>query len=149
MLYGDKRETYREVFFQTWRKYQEQRPLEGIEKLLLPIMTMHPEYHELLAHPERAADRDYPPEMGQTNPFLHMGLHVSIAEQVSIDQPPGIKALYEQACRHFGDVHAAEHAIMECLAETLWQMQRSGSSLDMQGYLNCIRSQSGLPPVHS
>ena len=146
MLYGDKRETYRDIFFQVWQKYQQKQPLDGIETVILPVLTMHPEYQAVLENPDRYADRDYTPEAGETNPFLHMGLHVSIAEQLAIDQPPGIRALYDQARAHFGEAHAAEHLLMDCLAETIWQMQRQGSDFDTHLYTRCIRAQIGLPP---
>lgn len=145
MLYGDKRENYRRIFFDVWRKYQHSEPLQGIETVILPIIAMHPEYQTLLAAPERHLDQDYLPEGGESNPFLHMALHVAIAEQLSIDEPQGIRPLHEQALQATGDRHAAEHLILDCLAESLWQMQRQQTGFNAQAYLNCIRARLGQP----
>lgn len=145
MLYGDKRENYRSIFFDVWRKYQHGEPLQGIETVILPVIAMHPEYQALLAAPDRHLDRDYLPEDGESNPFLHMALHVAIAEQLSIDEPKGIRSLHEQALQRAGDRHAAEHLVLECLAEGLWQMQRQQDGFDAQAYLNCIRARLGQP----
>lgn len=144
MLYGNQRDTYRDIFFAVWRKHQDQIRLDGVEAQILPILMIHPEYHRLLSQPERFKDRDYLPEAGESNPFLHMGMHLGLTEQVSVDQPKGISALYQQACRQIGDVHAAEHRIMECLAEMIWLTLREQKPFDNQVYLDCIRRQIGL-----
>jgi len=98
---------------------------------------MHPEYHALLEQPERYLERDYGPESGGLNPFLHLSLHLAIAEQLSIDQPPGIRTRFERLAQHL-DEHDALHSILECLAETIWQAQRMASPPDQQAYLACI-----------
>ncbi len=87
-------------------------------------------------------EKEFTPENGQTNPFLHLSLHLAIAEQISIDQPPGIRAAY-QALRQRLEVHDAEHAVMECLGETLWKAQRAGTAIDTAGYLACLRRSGG------
>ena len=87
-------------------------------------------------------EKEFTPEGGQTNPFLHLSLHLAIAEQISIDQPPGIRAAY-QALRQRLEVHDAEHAVMECLGETLWKAQRAGTAIDTAGYLACLRRSGG------
>ena len=85
---------------------------------------MHPEYHATFENPERHADRDYSPEAGDINPFLHLSLHLAVAEQLAIDQPPGIRAQFERLRAARGDEHAALHAVLECLGEVIWSAQR-------------------------
>ena len=100
---------------------------------------MHPEYHVVLDEPERYLEQAYFPEMGETNPFLHMSLHLSVLEQIGIDQPTGITQAYQKLQQKYQDVHHAQHDLMDCLAETLWQAQRDGKSPDAEVYLNCMQ----------
>jgi hypothetical protein len=139
MFAGQDRGQTREVFFRAWRAHREGQPLEGVEKLIVQVVLRHPEYHALLEHPEPARERDYFPESGQTNPFLHLGMHIAIEEQLSIDQPPGIRALFETRRSQYGSHHDALHDILECLGETLWRAQRDRAPLDGPAYLECIR----------
>ena len=92
----------------------------------------------MLDQPERYRDRDWPPEMGETNPFLHLSMHLAISEQLSIDQPPGIKAAYQRLCLRQGDAHRAQHAVMDCLAEMIWRSQRDGVPPDGAAYVRCV-----------
>lgn len=137
-MFNPSREEVRRFFFEAWRKYRNQLPLEGLEQTAIEIMLLHPEYHSLLDQPEPYADRDFSPESGQLNPFLHMSLHLAIAEQVSIDQPRGIRALHQQL-QSAKAAHDALHVLLECLGETVWQAQRTGMPPDEAAYLECIR----------
>ncbi len=137
-MFNPSREEVRRFFFEAWRKYRNQLPIEGLERTAIEIMLLHPEYHALLDQPEQYADRDFSPESGQLNPFLHMSLHMAIAEQVSIDQPRGIRALHRQL-QSAQDAHDALHVLLECLGETVWQAQRTGMAPDEAAYLECIR----------
>lgn len=137
-MFNPSREEVRRFFFDAWRKYRNQLPLEGLEQTAIGIMLLHPEYHSLLDQPEPYADRDFSPESGQLNPFLHMSLHLAVAEQVSIDQPRGIRALHQQLQSARG-THDALHVLLECLGETVWQAQRTGMPPDEAAYLECIR----------
>lgn len=137
-MYSNDRNRMREVFCRAWRNFKEQRPLEGIERIIVDTALKHPEYQALLDAPD-APDRDYLPELGESNPFMHMGLHIAIVEQLSVDQPPGIRDLYQQLSRQLNDAHAVEHAMMECLAETLWHAQRDARAPDQNAYLDCLR----------
>ena len=137
-MFNPRREEVRRFFFEAWRKYRNQLPLEGLEQTAIEIMLLHPEYHSLLDQPEPYADRDFSPESGQLNPFLHMSLHLAIAEQVSIDQPRGIRALHQQL-QSAKAAHDALHVLLECLGETVWQAQRTGMPPDEAAYLECIR----------
>jgi hypothetical protein len=102
---------------------------------------MHPEYHAAFEHPERHAERDYSPETGDINPFLHLSLHLAVAEQLAIDQPPGIRAQFERLRNARGDEHSALHAVLECLGEVIWSAQRQRTPPDAVLYLACLERQ--------
>lgn len=138
-LFNPSRDQVRQFFFTTWQKFHAEQVLSGLEALALEVIQMHPEYHAVLNQPERYLEQAYFPEMGETNPFLHLSLHLSILEQIGIDQPPGIKAAYATLQLRLTDRHAAQHALMDCLAETLWQAQRAGAAPDAEAYLALIR----------
>jgi len=138
-MFTPTREQARQFFFDAWRKYRERAPLEGLETVAVEVMLLHPEYHHVLDDPDRFLDRDYVPEHGAANPFLHMSLHVAIEEQLSIDQPPGIGREYERILAARGDRHDALHAVLECLAETVWKAQRDRAAPDADAYLECLR----------
>lgn len=142
MLFNPSREDVRRFFCEAWRKACEGLPREPAEVIAADLIAEHPEYHALLEDPQSAIEKEFTPEGGAMNPFLHLSLHLAIAEQISIDQPPGIRAAYERL-RGRLDVHDAEHAIMECLGETLWRAQRTGGALDGAAYLECIRRAEG------
>ncbi len=135
-MFNPTRDEVREMFFGAWRKYRAGEPLAGVETLALEAILLHPEYHEVLSHPERFVDRDYTDE---TNPFLHMSLHLALVEQLSIDQPPGIVRLFNELVLKEQERHRAAHEAIECLAETLWRAQRAGSPPDAEAYLDCLR----------
>jgi hypothetical protein len=140
-MFNPSREQVRSFFFDAWRKYREGRPLEGLETVGAEVMLLHPEYHYVLDDPERFLDRDYVPEDGQANPFLHMSLHVAIEEQLAIDQPPGIRAEFERLLADRGDRHEALHVVLECLGEVVWAAQRVRAVPDGEAYLECLRRQ--------
>ncbi|MCL4471701.1 MAG: DUF1841 family protein [Gammaproteobacteria bacterium] len=137
-MFSPSRDQARRFFFDSWRKYREQQPLSGLESIALELMQQHPEYHALFDCPERYAGRDYLPEMGETNPFLHLSLHLAIREQQPIDQPHGIAAHYRRLLEKTGNAHDAEHLIMDCLGEMIWQAQRRGTAPDAAIYFECL-----------
>ncbi|QGU32401.1 DUF1841 family protein [Thermochromatium tepidum] len=137
-MFSTDRQTHRRIFLEAWRKAKAQAPLGPIESQIVELMRRHPEYWPFLEDGTRALDQDFPPELGQTNPFLHLGLHLAILEQLSIDQPRGIRERYQRLLTHLGDPHQVEHAIMECLAESLWRVQHQRLPFDEAGYLDCI-----------
>jgi hypothetical protein len=145
MFAGQDRGQTREVFFRAWRAHREGHPLEGVEKLIVQVVLRHPEYHALLEHPEPARERDYFPESGQTNPFLHLGMHIAIEEQLSIDQPRGIRGYYQKILMRLPDEHAAQHHMMECLGEMLWQANRQATAPQETVYLDCLKRLLGSP----
>jgi Domain of unknown function (DUF1841) len=140
-MFNPSRDEVREMFFGAWRKYREGVPLAGIESLALEVILQHAEYHAVLDAPERYRSHDYTDE---SNPFLHMSLHLALEEQLSIDQPPGIAHRFQVLVSKFGDRHEALHQALECLAETLWRAQRAGTaSPDAAAYLSCLERRGG------
>ncbi len=137
-MFNPSRDQARQFLFDTWAKYRAQQTLSGLESMTLEILLQHPEYHSLLNDPERHLDQDYLPEQGETNPFLHLSLHLAIAEQLSIDQPPGIKGRYQKLLETSGDLHHAHHQLMECLGEMIWQAQRNRTAPDPLVYFSCL-----------
>jgi len=134
-MFDPTREQVRETFFGAWRKYRAGEPLAGIETIVLDVILAHPEYHALLSDPERYRDEDY---AERPNPFLHMSLHIALAEQLSIDQPPGIAAHFAKLLARTRDRHEALHEALECLAETVWRAQRDHVPPDAVAYLECL-----------
>ncbi len=139
-LYSKDRGSMRQVFFSTWEKYKQSRPLQGVEPLLIDIILLHPEYHSILENQDKYLDFDFPPEQGQGNPFLHMSLHMTIEEQLSMDNPAGIRQHF-QTLQQNRDKHDALHVLLECLAEAIWKAQRHESSNLEQDYLACVAEQ--------
>lgn len=140
-MFQPTRDQSRRLFFDTWQKYRQREALSGIEVIALEVILLHPEYHEILTDPEQYLDKDYPPEMGVTNPFLHMAMHVAIKEQLSINQPVGICERFDRLLENTGDAHAAAHQVMECLAEMIWQAQRNQTAPEMSVYFECLDRQ--------
>jgi len=137
-MFNPTREQVRDFFFETWRKYRAGEPLAGLEAPALEVVLLHPEYHALLDRPERSREQEYFPELGETNPFLHLSLHLAVEEQLSIDQPPGVAARFAALSARFGERHAALHEAIECLAEMVWRAQRDAAPPDGAAYLECL-----------
>src|SRR5579883_1569120 len=127
---GQNREQLRQMYLDAWRKYTARQPLEPLEAQVAAVIAEHPEYVPLLESGSQALAADYTPEGGRENPFLHMGLHLAIREQVATDRPAGITRIHQDLSKRFGDAHAAEHTMLEALAETLWESQRAGRAPD-------------------
>lgn len=117
--------------------------LTPLEAIASDWMRQHPEYENDLADTERALETDYSVDEGRSNPFLHLSMHLSIHEQVSVDQPPGIRDACETLIRRLGSIHDAHHQIMECLGEMLWAAQRNATPPDGEAYIHCIRQRAG------
>ncbi len=128
----------RMFYSQVFLKHLNGQPLEPMERMLLDVILLHPEYHDLLKAPDQAAQQEYGIDNGQTNPYLHMGMHIAIREQASIDRPAGIAALHARLTEHLGESEA-EHRMMECLGAMLWTSQRENLPPNEQAYLECIR----------
>jgi hypothetical protein len=141
LIFNPSRDKARQLFFETWRKYKQREMLSAMEDMALEVILQHPEYHALLDDVEHYQDKDYLPEMGETNPFLHMGMHIAIKEQLSIDQPAGIRVRFERLLKKTGNEHTAMHQVMECLAEMIWQAQRNQTTYDVMVYFECLDRQ--------
>lgn len=137
------RSSLRRSYVEAWRKRREGAPLEPLEHQIADVVELHPEYHAVLEQGGDALQRDYAPEAGQSNPFLHMGMHLAIREQVSTNRPAGIAAIHAALAARLGSVHEAEHRMIECLGEALWHAQRSGLPPDEAAYLEALRQLSG------
>ena len=106
-------------------------------------MHLHTEYHAILDNPEHYKQVAYYPELGETNPFLHMSLHLSILEQISINQPIGIATIYAQLMQKYQNEHDALHDVLDCLGETIWLAQRNNTGLDSNHYLKLLHQKVG------
>jgi hypothetical protein len=137
-MFNPSRDQARQFLFDLWAKHRAKAPLTPLEAMALDVVLQHPEYHGFLEEPERHLERDWKPEGGETNPFLHLMMHLAIEEQLSIDQPPGIRAAIESLARRHDSLHAARHDVMDCLAEVIWNAQRHGVAFDNASYLDCL-----------
>ena len=142
-MFSPSRDQARRFLAEAWRKRRAKLPATPLEIMAADLVEMHPEYHALLAAGEAALSREWTPEQGDTNPFLHLSLHLAIEEQLSIDQPPGIRAAFEQLLHRHGERHAALHAVLDCLGETVWRANRDQAPPDGPAYLDCLRRAAG------
>lgn len=139
MYQNHSRDQLRQLYFDTWEKHRQRRPLGPLEAQILDVVLQHPEYQYVLDKPD-LLDRDFPPESGTPNPFLHMGLHLALREQVDTDRPAGIRLLFETLRGQTRDPHAVEHKMMDCLTKAIWQAQRQDAVPDEAAYLNCLHA---------
>jgi hypothetical protein len=133
------RDQLRRTYTEAWQKHQQRAPLSPLEALIADVLELHPQYHRIVGNLGDALSIETSEGGGTENPFLHLGLHLAVREQVSIDRPPGVRALLHALQNASGDVHAAEHVLIEALAETLWEAQRNGRAPDEQHYLELAR----------
>jgi hypothetical protein len=141
-MFNPTREEARRFLFEAWRKYREKTILTDLEALTADHILRHPEYHALLSAQDDYLNRDWLPENGETNPFLHLMMHLSISEQLAINQPAGILAHYQKRLLQLGDEHQAQHDVMDCLAEMIWNSQRNGTPPDGAAYLSCLEKKT-------
>jgi hypothetical protein len=141
-MFNPTRDEARRFLIDAWRKYRDRTILTDLEALAADHVLRHPEYHAMLEDPDASLDRDWRPEQGETNPFLHLMMHLSISEQLSIDQPPGIRTRYTALAHKLGDEHAAQHETMDCLGEMIWTSQRYGTPPDGAAYLACLEKKA-------
>lgn len=132
------REELRRRYVTAWQRHRDGLPLEPLDAQIADVIALHPEYQALLEAPD-ALTRDFTVEQGRINPFLHMGLHLGLREQLATDRPAGIRQLHTRLAQRLGDSHAAEHRMVDVLAETLWEAQRSGRPPDEATYLERVR----------
>ncbi len=132
----------RQMYVDAWRKRREKLPSEPLEAQIADVVELHPEYHASLEDMEQIADRDYVPEGGESNPFLHMGLHLAVRDQIATDRPAGVRSAFEKLAARTGSTHDAEHVLIELLAEALWNAQRLGQPPDERAYLERIHERT-------
>ena len=138
MIFGQDRDELRQMYFDAWRKARENAPLSALEEQIAAVIEMHPEYHAAMI----AAQVDDAPTLdgSQSNPFLHMGLHLAVREQLGTNRPAGIRDIFSRIAAGYPDLHAAEHAVIECLAETLWEAQSNNELPDDAKYIERLRA---------
>ncbi len=134
------REQLREAYAEAWRKHRERAPLSPLEDSIVAVLERHPEYQALVADRSAALSYDAPRAHGAANPFLHMGLHLAVREQLATDRPPGVRSLAREIESLGAGAHGAEHVLMAALEETLWTAQQSGHAPDEQRYLARARA---------
>jgi hypothetical protein len=134
-MFGQNRDSYRHYFAASWRKQRQGGALQPLEQLLVDIIRAHPEYQPLLESQDPLQELEF----AEGNPFLHMGLHVGLVEQLQTDRPAGIRDIYRRLCRKTGDTHQAEHQMMACLEYQMWQAQQANAPLDENEYLQCLK----------
>ena len=137
MIFGGDRTELRQMYADAWRKSCAQEVLSPLEVQIAEVIEQHPEYHPIIG--ESNVEAPFSPDDGQENPFLHMGLHLALREQVSTDRPAGIAAIQRQLLHKLGSQHDAEHCMIEVLAETLWEAQSSNSAPNEAKYLERLR----------
>ena len=141
-MFNPSKDDVRRFFCDAWRKHRDGTVLSPLEAVALDWMLRHPEYQPEFDDVEAALKREYSVDDGQVNPFLHLSMHLAIAEQVSIDQPPGVSEVFKKLAAR-GDAHAAMHEMMECLGEVVWSSQRAGEAMPADQmtarYLECLR----------
>lgn len=141
MIFGHDRGELRRMYVDAWQKRCDGVPMSPLEIQIADVIALHPEYHDDMQ--ADSVDQDYTPDGGKTNPFLHMGLHLGIREQIGTNRPAGITAIHAALADSLGDAHDAEHRMIDCLAETLWEAQSQNSAPDERKYLERLRQLGG------
>ncbi len=137
-MFGTDRNALRKLYFDSWKKFTSNQRLSALEQQIVSVIKLHPEYQAMLEAPESLLRAEFTPEMGQSNPFLHMGMHLGLHEQISTNRPIGIQDLYQQLVLKYGE-HEAEHAMMECLGEAIWTAQRNQTLPNEIAYFECLK----------
>ncbi len=139
MIFSENRDDLRQFYVDVWRKTKNSENLEPLEAIVSKIIEMHSEYHSLLDNSETAKSKEFSPDLGEGNPFAHMGLHIGIHEQLTTHRPPELKGLYQKALLKLQDPHAVEHLIMNCLADMVWVSQKNGTPFNEKKYVKCVK----------
>ncbi len=137
-MFSQDRSQLRKIFFDAWNNHLENKTLSAMEEIIVNIINLHPEYHEMLGNENDFINKDYLPDDGESNPFLHMAMHISIHEQLSTNRPEQITEIYQQLLTKYQEQHTVEHHMMECLGQMIWQAQRDNVLPDESLYTNCL-----------
>jgi hypothetical protein len=140
-MFNPTRDEARNFLFESWRKHRAGELLTPLEDLTAQLIDKHPEYHALFDDPQRNQGRDFAPDGNVVNPFLHLMMHLTIEEQISIGQPQGIREQFMRLTQKYESEHEAQHAIMDCLGEMIWQAQRNKTTPDAMVYMSCLEKQ--------
>ncbi len=138
-MFSNDRNELRRMFHDSWKSKQAGAELDALQQMIVGVIEQHPEYHRLLESADNL-DKDFDPTQGETNPFLHMSMHIALIEQISTNRPDGIRLYHQQLTHLLGSAHAAEHQMMNCLSEAIWQAQRNNTAPDEAAYLACLRN---------
>lgn len=133
----------RRFFCETFRKFQAHEILTPLEAIASDWITQHSEYDAVLGDLDTALAANYSVGEGKSNPFLHLSMHLSIAEQIAVDQPRGIRAIFDAMTTKYSSQHEAHHEIMESLGEMIWNSQRNGLPPDGEAYIESLRKRIG------
>jgi hypothetical protein len=140
-MFNPSQQDSRRFFCEIYRKTVAREVLTPLESIASHWITQHPEYATDLADVNKAVEADYSVEQGKMNPFLHLALHLTIAEQISINQPPGITASFSALAQGLQSEHEAHHVMMEHLAIMIWEAQRNKTPLNGTAYLAAIQKE--------
>jgi hypothetical protein len=135
MFYGDTIEETRQMYFSCWEKFQQKKILSALENEIVQVILDHPEYHKIFDNQQKFQQQTYYPEAGEANPFLHMGLHLAIREQIGTNRPLGISEIYNHLIKKYQNTLQVEHLMMEQLAECLWLSQKNNTPPDENQYI--------------
>ena len=140
MFFSQDRQQLREMYYQAWDKYQAKQPLEPLDNLLVQAILQHPEYHPILNNKAHYLDKEFDPQKEEGNPFMHLGFHIAMYEQLNTDRPQGIKQKYQALVEIHKDEHVVQHMMMDCLIEIIVQMQRDGNLPEENYYMGCVQT---------
>lgn len=140
MLFSNDRNAMRQFFKDAWQKKIKSQPLTALETIVSSVVALHPEYQKLIENNNDNLDADYSPDSGMSNPFLHMGMHISLQEQMQTDRPAGIRTVYQTLMKTVQDAHEVEHRMIECLATALWEAQSTNQMPNESRYLHCLQA---------
>ena len=143
-MFGNNREKIRGFILTCWNKREQSLfTLSALEQHVIRALNLHPEYQRLLESGEDALHQDFAHGADKSNPFFHLGLHITLYEQLESDRPTGIRALYQKIQHAAMDKHEAEHKLLHCLEQSLWEARARNSMPDEAGYLECVRKVAG------
>lgn len=140
MLYGNNRSEIRAHYHEAYRKFKAGEVLTPLENQLIEIINLHPEYHYLFNDPEANLYQDFSADEGQSNPYLHMAMHAAIRDQIQLNQPQGIREIYQKLLQKIVDPHEVEHLMMDVLVEEIWQTMRNNKNFDGNVYLEKLKN---------
>lgn len=138
-MFEANRQKLRQKYFDVWARHLEKLPMEPLEIQICDLILAHPEYHTMFNQPDKYLDKDYLPEQGESNPFLHLSLHLGVREQISTNRPTGIHTIYQNLMSRHQDSHYVEHLLMECMMMQLFEAQQTQQMPDEKVYIEALK----------